>query len=114
MDAISDSFSFRQASEKHEGEAAMQHELNGTGDAALLCDSLCGDALIDAAETVAWKANAHARLSVKPFLGEAFAAASAWQCVLACEEIANDRSASAFVSVVGCNQQAIGARWGKA
>ena len=114
LDAITDSFSFRQAAEKHTAAAAMQRELSGTGSTALLCDSVCGDAVIDSAEVAAWQGDAAARMSLKPLLGEAFAAASAWQCVLACEEIANDRSASAFVSVVGCNQQAIGARWGKA
>jgi len=38
-------------------------------------------------------------------------AAAAWQCVAACDAVANGRFAAADVSLVGSNQQAIGARF---
>jgi hypothetical protein len=38
-------------------------------------------------------------------------AASAWQCVAACKALTEKRYGSAVVSLVGCNQQAIGAQF---
>jgi hypothetical protein len=38
-------------------------------------------------------------------------AAAAWQCVAACDAVANGRFAAANVSLVGSNQQAMGARF---
>jgi hypothetical protein len=38
-------------------------------------------------------------------------AGAAWQCVAACEAVASGRFAAANVSLVGSNQQAIGARF---
>jgi hypothetical protein len=38
-------------------------------------------------------------------------AAAAWQCVLACDAVADGRFAAANVSLVGSNQQALGARF---
>jgi len=41
-------------------------------------------------------------------LGEGLAAASAWQCAAAIDSLIQRRHQSAYVSVTGCNQQAIG------
>ena len=41
-------------------------------------------------------------------------AAGAWQCVAACDAVASGRFAAATVSLVGSNQQAIGARFVRA
>jgi hypothetical protein len=38
-------------------------------------------------------------------------AAAAWQCVSACDAVANGRFAAANVSLVGSTQQAIGTRF---
>jgi hypothetical protein len=38
-------------------------------------------------------------------------AASAWQCALAAGAVQRGEAREALVSVVGCNQQAIGARF---
>ncbi len=38
-------------------------------------------------------------------------AASAWQCVVAIDLLARKRCQAGLVSVAGCNQQAIGARF---
>jgi hypothetical protein len=50
-------------------------------------------------------------MSPKTVLGEGLCAAAAWQCVLAVNSLKEKRHDSALVSVVGCNQQAIGARF---
>jgi len=44
-------------------------------------------------------------------LGEGLMAAAAWQCVAACDAVAVGRFGAASVSLVGSNQQAIGARF---
>ena len=65
----------------------------------------------DAAELAAWRDWAGPRLVPKRVLGEGLSAASAWQCVLAIDALQQGRCRAATVSVVGCNQQAIGARF---
>jgi hypothetical protein len=47
-------------------------------------------------------------------MGEGLMAASAWQCVAALDAMALGLYPAANVSVTGCNQQAIGARFVKA
>jgi hypothetical protein len=51
------------------------------------------------------------RISPKIVLGEGLAAASAWQTVTAIDALQQRQYDAALVSVVGCNQQAIGARF---
>jgi 3-oxoacyl-(acyl-carrier-protein) synthase len=77
----------------------------------LLCDGLGDSARTNAAEQAAWQDWAGARLSPKRILGEGLMAAAAWQCVAACDAVANGSFAAANVSLVGCNQQAVGARF---
>jgi len=50
-------------------------------------------------------------LSPKVVLGEGLMAASAWQCVTAVDALQLSRFRAANVSVVGPNQQALGARF---
>jgi len=47
-------------------------------------------------------------------LGEGMMAAAAWQCVAACDALAEKKFTAANVSLVGSNQQAIGARFVRA
>lgn len=68
----------------------------------------------DLAELGAWKDWNGPRLAPKESLGEAFNAAAAWQCVLACDALQRVEFSAANVSVVGTNQQAIGARFVRA
>ena len=65
----------------------------------------------DLAEETAWSDWRGAWIAPKATLGEAFTASSAWQCVLACDAIHCREFSAANVSVVGANQQAIGARF---
>jgi hypothetical protein len=69
---------------------------------------------LDAAERAAWAAWPGPRLAPKTILGEAFAASAAWQCVAACDTVQNRKFFAVNVSVVGANQQAIGARFEQA
>jgi hypothetical protein len=58
-----------------------------------------------------WKGR---RLFLKPILGDAFSASTAWQCVAAHDALLANDVKAANVSIVGANQQAIGARFCRA
>lgn len=77
----------------------------------LLCDSTQNVPGIDAAERAAWNDWPATRLSPKTVLGEGLAAGSAWQCVAAIDALRQERFTAANVSVVGCNEQCIGAHF---
>ena len=77
----------------------------------LLCDGVGTSPRADAAEIEAWQDWTGPRLSPKYILGEGLMAAAAWQCVAACDALAGGRFNAASVSLVGSNQQAIGARF---
>jgi 3-oxoacyl-(acyl-carrier-protein) synthase len=77
--------------------------------AEVLCDGLQNLSKTDAPEARAWRDWSGPRVSPKRVLGEGLIAASAWQCIAACDALKAYSSAS--VSLVGCNQQAIGARF---
>jgi hypothetical protein len=88
----------------------MRAELPAGTPDHLLCDGTQGLRTPDAAELEAWHDWPGVRLSPKRVLGEGLAAASAWQCVAALDALRQDQHPAALVSVVGCNQQAIGAQ----
>jgi hypothetical protein len=75
----------------------------------LLCDSAQAIPGEDAAERVAWNGWAGPRRSVKSIFGEGLMAAAAWECVAAVDALKQGEVEEAIVSVVGTNQQAIGA-----
>jgi hypothetical protein len=79
----------------------------------LLCDSRQHRPTLDAAEEQAWLDWPGSRLSPKVILGEGLMAAGAWQCVAACELLAEGRFQAANVSILGPTQQAIGARFSR-
>jgi hypothetical protein len=89
---------------------AMREEF-GLAEDELLCDGLGESPRVDAPEIAAWQDWTGARLSPKKILGEGLMAAAAWQCVAACNLIHIRRFPAANVSLVGPNQQAIGARF---
>ena len=89
----------------------MREQLPPAAPAELLCDGLSDSPRADAAERAAWRDWTGPRLSPKRILGEGLMAAGAWQCVAACDGVATGRFAGGHVSLVGSNQQAIGARF---
>lgn len=114
LDGVTDSQLF--ANNQHPAEAAkkVRAELFATpAQNHLLCDGQQNLSRFDAAEKAAWRDWNGARISPKLILGEALMAASAWQCVAAVDALAQKQYAGASVSVVGCNEQAIGARFVK-
>ena len=89
----------------------MRSEMPGGNSRHLLCDGLQGLPYLDADEQEAWRDWPGASLSLKKCLGEGMAAASAWQCVAAIDALRQHRHPAATVSVIGCNEQAIGAHF---
>jgi hypothetical protein len=89
----------------------MQAELNQLGVAELLCDGLQGVPQLDAAELDLWRDWAADRLSPLRVTGEGFVAAAAWRCVTAVQAAAAGRCRSVAVSVLGCNERAMGAQF---
>jgi hypothetical protein len=109
--AVTDSFSFTQNQNRADAARKMRAQLPESAPGELLCCSGQNIPRNDAAEKLAWGNWTGARLSPRTILGEAFVASAAWQCVAACEAIRQKEFAAANVSVVGANQQAIGARF---
>ena len=88
-----------------------QDKIGKNSPGELLCDGIGDSPRTDAAERAAWRDWTGPRVSPKRILGEGLMAAAAWQCVSACDVVANGRFAAANVSLVGSNQQAIGAQF---
>jgi hypothetical protein len=88
LSAVTDSFPFTQTQCRADAARKMQAQL----------PNCAPDELLGGGE-------------IKKILGAAFAASAAWQCVAVCEAIRQMKFSAANVSVVGANQQAIGARF---
>lgn len=114
LQLITDSRLFVDAASRVEAARLVRSELPDHSRGELLCDSQSGAKSFDAPEETAWVDWPGARLSPKRVLGEGLMAASAWQCVAALDAVALGLYPAANVSVAGCNQQAIGARFAKA
>lgn len=112
--AITDAHTYSAKQSRGQAARSMRHQLNGSSSHAspeLLCDGLGNGSRTNAPELSAWSDWAGPRISPKRILGEGLMAAAAWQCVAACDAVANRRCATAIVSLVGFNQQAIGAKF---
>ena len=110
---ITDAYTYTAGRNRSEAARAMRAQLPGDPALELLCDGLSAGGRADAAEASAWNDWSGARLSPKRVLGEGLIASAAWQCVAACDALAGGHFAAADISLVGSNQQAIGARFGK-
>ena len=111
--SVTDAQLYSNLQPRGQAAARMRAELPVQSKEALLCDGLQQLPRYDAAEIAAWREWSEARLSLKTILGEGSMAAAAWQCVAAVDALQRNRYASACVSVVGSNQQAIGAHFAK-
>ncbi len=111
LNCVTDSFLFSEMLGRDTAAKKMREQIKNSTDKSLLCDGLQSVPRFDFAEEKAWSDWRGARISPKKILGEGVAAASAWQCVAAIESLANGNFSESIVSVVGCNQQAIGARF---
>ncbi|MHB8520963.1 MAG: beta-ketoacyl synthase N-terminal-like domain-containing protein [Limisphaerales bacterium] len=111
MAVVTDSFPFVHGRPRAEAAREMRAQLPACGRDELLLLSTQGLPGADVAEETAWREWTGRRLAPKATLGEAFTASAAWECVLACETLRRGGCRAANVSVVGVNQQAIGARF---
>lgn len=114
LTAITDAHTFSTKKNRAQAARLMRAQLDksaSNGKSALLCDGLGNHLRSDAPESLAWNGWSGSRLSPKHILGEGLMAAAAWQCVAACDTVANHRFNQANVSLVGFNQQAIGAQF---
>ncbi len=108
---ITDAHPFLRTQSRHIAARKMRLQLEANGDNALLCDSTQSMPRLDAAEQEAWRDWAGARLSPKTVLGEGLMAGAACQCVSTISALQQKQFRSASVSLLGCNQQAIGAQF---
>jgi hypothetical protein len=113
LNAITDSHCFLDKQSRKTAAARVRAELPPYCPTHLLCDSTQNIAGLDAAERTAWRDWTGARLAPKSILGEGLAASSAWQCVAAIDALEQNRYTAAHVSVIGGDQQAIGASFAK-
>ncbi|HZV35457.1 MAG TPA: hypothetical protein VFB72_12865 [Verrucomicrobiae bacterium] len=109
--AITDCHLYLQNQNRTKAAARARSQLPGCQPDHLLADGLQGLPRLDGPEAAAWRDWNASRISPKRILGEGLMAASAWQCVAAVAALAEKKYAAANVSVVGCNQQAIGAHF---
>jgi 3-oxoacyl-(acyl-carrier-protein) synthase len=112
--AITDAHTFTAQQNRAQAAHAMRRQLGPPSPGDLLADGTGISPRADAAELAAWSDWTGARISPKRILGEGLTAAAAWQCIVACDAVANGRFAAGNVSLVGSNQQAIGARFVRA
>ena len=110
--AITDSHLFWDRAGRVSATRMVAKQLGSTS-ADALCDGLQDVPLLDEPDALAWADWRGARLSPKKVVGEGLMAAAGWQCVLASGAVQRGEAREALVSVVGCNQQAIGARFSR-
>jgi hypothetical protein len=111
LDVITDAHTYTARTSRARAARLMREQLPPGPPTELLCDGISGSPRADAPERAAWHDWTGPRISPKRLLGEGLMAAGAWQCVAACDGVAKGRFAAARVSLVGSNQQAIGARF---
>jgi hypothetical protein len=100
---ITDSFTFTKKHSRSSAAKMMESQLPAGSINELFCVSDDTNFV-----RVGWPGQ---QTAPKVIVGEAFAASAAWQCVTACDVISCGKFTAANVSVVGANQQAVGARF---
>jgi len=111
LERITDAHTYTRQTNRAKAARLMRAQLPPAAPGELLCDGVGNSVRASAAERALWTDWPGPRISLKRILGEGLVAGAAWQCVAACQEIASGTCAAATVSLVGCNQQAMGARF---
>ncbi|MGA9450302.1 MAG: hypothetical protein WBW41_03045 [Verrucomicrobiia bacterium] len=111
--AITDAHTYSPRNHRTQAARIMRGQLGQSSPEELLCDGVGSSPRADAPELAAWRDWTGPRISPKRILGEGLMATAAWQCVAACDAVAGGRFAAANVSLVGSNQQAMGARFAR-
>ena len=89
--AITDAHTYSARHTRMQAAGAMRAQLGGGTPADLLCDGLADSPRVDAPELAAWRDWPGERFSPKRIFGEGLMASAAWQCVAACDALANGR-----------------------
>jgi hypothetical protein len=111
LERITDSHLFITQQGPKAAAQQMRAQLPKQMECSVLFESTQDLRRLDGPEREAWSDWSGPRIAPKKVLGEAFAASAAWQCVAACDALWAGEYDSALVSVVGVNQQAIGAQF---
>ena len=111
LQAVTDAYLFLKSQSIHCAAEKMRAELPSSDGKTLLCDGMQNLYRLDGPEKAAWKNCSDSRLSVKTIFGEGLTAAAGWQCVAGIDALQRKEFSTANISVVGCNQQAIGAQF---
>jgi len=110
LTAVTDSFPYEAGQNRHWAAQGMRRSLPAGAADELLCEGTLELGRVDRPEREAWTDWPGPRLRPKTVLGDGLVAGAAWQVVAACDAVASGNCMACNVSVVGCNQQAIGAR----
>jgi hypothetical protein len=108
---ITDPFLFTAKQTRALAARKMRAQLPPDAAGAALCLGAQNIPRLDAAELAAWADWPGSRFAPKQILGEAFTASAAWQTVAGCDALRAGKFSAVNVSVVGVNEQAIGARF---
>lgn len=111
LNVVTDSHLFLKTQSRHCAAEKMRAELPAVTGKRVICDSTQDLPRLDAAENAAWQNVSAQRVSPKRIFGEGLMAAAAWQCVAAVDLLQRGECDAVDVSVVGCNQQAIGTQF---
>ncbi len=114
LSAITDVHSISARQNRMQAAQAVRRQLGKSSPGELLCDGLGGSRCAEAAERATFADWPGPRVSPKKIFGEGMMAAAAWQCVAACDALTGKKITAANVSLVGPNQQAVGARFVRA
>ncbi|HLH52230.1 MAG TPA: hypothetical protein VKY92_01245 [Verrucomicrobiae bacterium] len=113
LQAVTQPQFFSTRADRRAAAERARKELGPQAEGDLLCDGIQGVPRLDRDEQQAWSGWGGERWSPKALLGEGFMAGAAWQCVAAVAALSSGLCDNATVSVLGFNQQAIAARFGK-
>lgn len=109
--SVTDAWPFTRACPPSIQAARMRSQLPEGGPNEWLITSIGGFRRNDRAEITAWAGWPGRRLDAQAVLGHGQPTLAAWQCAAAHEAIRRGACPATMVSVVGTNQQAIGARF---
>lgn len=110
LEAVTDPHVFAKGASRSNCLQTVENELASFGSADVIFDSATRET-VKRPNGAELRADALTeRISLRNITGNGFAAASAWQMILAASRLADGGSASAVVSVTGCNHAAIGVR----
>lgn len=110
LERITDTHPYAGHLTRHASALAMREQLPPGAPGEWLCDSRTGIARIDRAEESAWASWPGSRWSPREILGEALAAATAWQAALGWHLLRTGKAHAVTLSSVGSNAAAAGLR----